>query len=184
MPEAKKPRYDEKCQSSDAAFHRVLTEFSKVQEKLEQVCRFLAVFREKEMTHGITQLTVRMSEEGLHVVRQVCQQFNALREPHYASRATLLMNLPKFWTTVLSNHPFLSPRLTTDDLEILQYLTNVQILCFVQMEQRSGCDDVRLLFGNTRTVNADSGSNSISMRIRSLKKSISLRELPSTTKAT
>ena len=47
MPEAKKPRYDEKCQSSDAAFHRVLSEFGKVQEKLEQVCRLHVVFRER-----------------------------------------------------------------------------------------------------------------------------------------
>lgn len=66
-----------------------------------------------------------MSEEGLQVVRQICQQYNSLRAPHYASRAEVLKKLPKFWSTVCCNHPVLSPLLTVDDTEILQSLTDV-----------------------------------------------------------
>ena len=37
MPEAKKPRIDEQPENPDEQFHRVLSEFSDVQEKLQQV---------------------------------------------------------------------------------------------------------------------------------------------------
>ncbi|GIL65558.1 hypothetical protein Vafri_19306 [Volvox africanus] len=70
----------------------------------------------------------KVNDEASDRVLAVEQEYNKKRRPIYAERAEIIRKVPQFWQRVLSSHPTLADLLTDDDLAVLEYATELDVL--------------------------------------------------------
>ncbi|GIL92362.1 hypothetical protein Vretifemale_19875, partial [Volvox reticuliferus] len=70
----------------------------------------------------------KVNDEASDRVLAVEQEYNKKRRPIYAERAEIIRKVPQFWQRVLSSHPTLADLLTDDDLAILEYVTELDVV--------------------------------------------------------
>lgn len=114
MAEAKRPRLDEAglaeapeedgLESLDDPTVQALQEADALQQQLEQI-----------------------NDEASDRVLAVEQEFNLKRRPVYAQRNAALAKIPGFWKRVLMVHPIIRGVVTEADLDIMDYLVEVDV---------------------------------------------------------
>mmetsp|Transcript_18896 Transcript_18896/g.49226 ORF Transcript_18896/g.49226 Transcript_18896/m.49226 type:complete len:266 (+) Transcript_18896:546-1343(+) len=76
---------------------------------------------------GIQSKLDEINEKALEKVFEVEREFNQKRRPVYQDRQKILAKVPHFWQQALLAHPLIRQMVTDDDIEVLQYCTEVDV---------------------------------------------------------
>ncbi|KAF5835073.1 hypothetical protein DUNSADRAFT_7923 [Dunaliella salina] len=76
---------------------------------------------------GIQSKLDEINEKALEKVFEVEREFNQKRRPVYQERQKVLAKVPHFWQQALLAHPLIRQMVTDDDIEVLQYCTEVDV---------------------------------------------------------
>jgi chemotaxis protein histidine kinase CheA len=68
-----------------------------------------------------------IEERCLREIREIEHKFDKERRPLYRKRATIAKTIPSFWQLVIVGHPTLSSLLDQIDLQILLYMTDLDV---------------------------------------------------------
>lgn len=87
----------------------------------------------------------KLNEKSVEEILQIERKYQTLRRPLYEERNAKLREVPKFWGTALQNHPILSPIILERDSEVLEHLTDLDVMDFEDL--KSGFS-IKLVFSS------------------------------------
>jgi hypothetical protein len=68
-----------------------------------------------------------LNQQASDEILKVEQKYNKLRQPHLQKRAELIKQIDGFWLSAMLNHNQLSSLIDEDEVDALQYLTQVDV---------------------------------------------------------
>ncbi|KXZ54574.1 hypothetical protein GPECTOR_4g639 [Gonium pectorale] len=72
----------------------------------------------------------KVNDEASDRVLAVEQEYNKKRRPIYSQRADIIKRVPLFWHKTLTSHPSLLETMSEDDLQVLEYVTELDVVDF------------------------------------------------------
>mmetsp|Transcript_23461 Transcript_23461/g.37618 ORF Transcript_23461/g.37618 Transcript_23461/m.37618 type:complete len:344 (+) Transcript_23461:3-1034(+) len=135
-PEGKRLRLDPSAHEGGTRKEDKLEEVQPPVDNEENVTRAPEDEDEEDITLAVGQLQElqaaldKVNDEASDRVLEVEREFNLMRRPIFDQRNEVIASVEGFWRTAILNHPALSTLFTQDDIELLSYVTRLNVADF------------------------------------------------------